>query len=69
MKESREIVYTEIRVGQNFPMKSGEVLRIKDGGGKLVEKWEVGAYLGHPLRDDYKEDTSHMLYELNISYL
>jgi hypothetical protein len=33
---------TTIRTNKEFPLEKGEVLRIKDGSGRIVEKWHIG---------------------------
>lgn len=33
---------TTIRTDKDFPLRQGEVLRIKDGSGRVVERWHIG---------------------------
>lgn len=66
--EATEFIWTTLTVSNNFPLRSGEILTIRDGRGKIVEEWEVGSNYGHPVDNDGKEIKVKVKFGLAIRY-
>lgn len=56
---------TTLTVGKNFPIRSGEVMRIRRGG-QVTEEWEAWNYRGHPMDKFGKEDENKKIFDLVI---